>query len=280
MKKFTRQENFLKKYLETEFEVRLLKSSFQNLQDFKNDLCFNNFAYSIRELSRHILARLSPDKAVLMATWYKNEIPNKKNGITRAQRIKYAIQGGITDDFVHNELELDLQQLTRRINRAIDLLNKFTHIEADTIGVPPRKISELVNETVVAFEVLFDTIEACRSRIIKKIERAIDESLLNHSIETTFDEIDILSTHSSVDECYISKIEIVQITAQQIYIIVTGKIRVRLQYGSDGDLRDGDGAVFHDSFPFTCELTGDINQLEEFEPNVDSMHVNTKSFYE
>ncbi|MBL7874306.1 MAG: hypothetical protein JNL53_01505 [Cyclobacteriaceae bacterium] len=75
MKKFRRQENFLKKYVGTEFEERLLKSSFQNLQDFKNDLCFNNFAYSIQELSRHILARLSPDKDVLMTTWYKNEIP-------------------------------------------------------------------------------------------------------------------------------------------------------------------------------------------------------------
>lgn len=259
--------------------MRLLKSSFQNIRHFENELCFNNFAYSIRELSRHILARLSPDANVLKAIWYKNEIPHKLKGVTRGQRIKYAVQGGITDDFVFNELELDLQQLTRRITRAIDVLRKYTHVEKSTLGIAQKQIYQLVNETGSAFQVLFDTIELCKSRIIRRIEGTIDDSLLNHSIETTFDEIDMLSTHSSVDACYISSIAITRITEEQIYISVSGTIQVRLQYGSDTDVRRGDGAVSHESYPFTCEMVGEVNQLEEFEPDIDTMVVDTETFY-
>lgn len=280
MVRFVTQERTLLKYVETDFEERLLRAAFKSLNDLENELAFNNFSYSIRELARHILARLSPDKNVNNAIWYTSEIPVKPNGVTRAQRIKYAVQGGITDEFIVQVLDLDIQPLTKRIIKAIDLLSKYTHIESSTLGISLKKIYDLVNETVEIFQVLFDTIELCKTRIIKRIEREIDDSLLSHSIENTFDEIDILSTHSSVEYCYISEIQIRQITESKIFLSVQGTINVRLQYGSDHDVREGDGAVMGDSFPFTCEMIGDVNQIEEFEPNVETMEVNTRSFYQ
>lgn len=280
MKRFGSQENILGKFVTTDFEKRMLKASFLNLQNLANELCFNNFAASIRELSRHILARLSPDANVLRSVWYKNEIQGKVNGITRAQRVKYAVQGGITDDFVKNELDIDVGRLNKRITKAIDLLNKFTHVNESTLGMPPRKVYDMVNETVDAFEVLFEIVETCRRRIIRTIARTIDDSLLNHSVESTFDDIDILSTHTSVDECHISDISITGITDQDIFLTVNGMIRVRLQYGSDGDVSDGDGVVTHDSFPFTLGLTGEVNQLDKFIPEINTMKIDTSSFYE
>ncbi len=280
MVRFVTQERTLLKYVVTDFEERLLRAAFKSLNDLENELAFNNFSYSIRELARHILARLSPDKNVNNAIWYTSEIPVKPNGVTRAQRIKYAVQGGITDEFIVQVLDLDIQPLTKRIIKAIDLLSKYTHIESSTLGISLKKIYDLVNETVEIFQVLFDTIELCKTRIIKRIEREIDDSLLSHSIENTFDEIDILSTHSSVEYCYISEIQIRQITESKIFLSVQGTINVRLQYGSDHDVREGDGAVMGDSFPFTCEMIGDVNQIEEFEPNVETMEVNTRSFYQ
>jgi hypothetical protein len=280
MKRFANQENTLLRYVKTDFEERLLRAAFKSLHDLENDLSFNNFAYSIRELSRHILARLSPDKNVNGATWYSSEIPDKPKGVTRAQRIKYAVQGGVTDEFIEDVLDLDIKPHIKRIIKAIDLLSKYTHIEDSTLGISLKKIYELVNATVEAFQVLFDTIELCKSRIIRRIEREIDDSLLNHSIENTFDEIDMLSTHSSVEYCLISEIRITQITESHIFLSVYGSINVRLQYGSNYDVKEGDGAVMHDSFPFTCEMIGDVNQLENFEPDIDSMNVDTSSFYE
>lgn len=48
-----------KSLIKTQFEQELCEAAFDNLQT-KSKLRFNNFAYSIRELSRHILHRLAP----------------------------------------------------------------------------------------------------------------------------------------------------------------------------------------------------------------------------
>ena len=45
----------------------------------------------------------------------KNEIKDKVDGITRGQRVKYAVQGGLSDQFVLDELGLDLVELNKDI---------------------------------------------------------------------------------------------------------------------------------------------------------------------
>jgi hypothetical protein len=280
MKRFTKQENKLALFAETDFEKRLLKSAFQNLQNTSNELCFNNFAYSMRELCRNILDRLSPEPNILNTSWYENEVQGKTNGVTRAQRIRYAVHGGLLQDFVQDDLSLDLNPMLRRLIKSIDLLNKYTHVSEETLGMPLKEIYRNVDNTVDTFVTFFETIKACRARLIRKIEKSIDDTVLNHSLETTFDEIDMLSTQSSVNEVYVSRVSVTEINDQQILISVSGTISVRLQYGSNSDNRNGDGYIAYDSYPFTCDMFGDVNQLEEFCPEVDSMSVNTRSFYE
>lgn len=51
--------------LKTDFEQRLFEATINNLFDAYNPLRFNNFAYATRELVRHILTRIAPDKGVL-----------------------------------------------------------------------------------------------------------------------------------------------------------------------------------------------------------------------
>lgn len=48
----------LNKLLSTQFEIDLLEALITNLKDKSNKLRLNNFAYSIRELSRHFLHSL------------------------------------------------------------------------------------------------------------------------------------------------------------------------------------------------------------------------------
>ncbi|WP_414863271.1 hypothetical protein [Pseudomonas chlororaphis] len=49
----------------------------RNLEDKQNKLRFNNFAYAMRELARHVLKRLAPDDKVLKCAWYKTRSPRK-----------------------------------------------------------------------------------------------------------------------------------------------------------------------------------------------------------
>ena len=87
-----------KALVKTKFEHDLCDAAFDNL-NVKNRLRFNNFAYSIRVLTRHILYRLAPDVDIKCCSWYKpTKNENGKVVITRADRINYAIYGGFDNN--------------------------------------------------------------------------------------------------------------------------------------------------------------------------------------
>lgn len=170
MKEF---EERISKYLKIEFEKQLCEAAFTNLIDKSNKLRFNNFAYSIRELTRHILKRLAPDKEVLHSSWYKSLILDRKNGITRSQRIQYAIQGGISDSYVEEVLEIDKTDLQKSWKEGINRLSKFTHVNPNTFDIEDDEVNGYVSEVVDVFEALFGLIEQAR----KKLESALLDKL-------------------------------------------------------------------------------------------------------
>jgi hypothetical protein len=108
----------------------------------------------------------------------------------------------------------------------------------------------------------------------------IDKEVLEKMYYDTIDEIDILSTHSSVEQYTINDINVHDIDVNNVSCVVHGEVELRLQYGSDGDLRRGDGHVMYHSFPFSSTIIAQINeQLGEFEIDTDSFEVDTDSFY-
>ncbi|PNF82202.1 hypothetical protein CXK92_01675 [Stutzerimonas stutzeri] len=75
--------------------------------------------------------------------------------------------------------------------------------------------------------------------------------------------------------------EVISITSDTIFLRASGTIGVTLQWGSNSDVRNGDGAEIEESFDFTCELTGttkapDSDELEYIE---NSISVDTKHWY-
>lgn len=55
------------------FERELYTAALNNLADSSNPLRLNNFAYAMRELTRHVLHRLAPDESVRKCRWYRDE---------------------------------------------------------------------------------------------------------------------------------------------------------------------------------------------------------------
>ncbi len=52
------------------FETDFLDASVAYMQNSKDKLAFNSFAYSMRELIRNILERLAPDANIKRCSWY------------------------------------------------------------------------------------------------------------------------------------------------------------------------------------------------------------------
>ena len=262
--------------IKTDFERKLLKAVFITLEDKENELRFNNFSSSLRELSRHILHRLSPDEHLLECTWYKNEIVDKEYGITRAQRIKYAIQGGLSDDYLEDILKLSFDKEIKEVVKSINSLNKYTHVNEQTFGISDLSLTEKVNDTSDKFLSFFKSIINCRDATINRMEETIAESLIEHTINECIDEIDELSTHHNIESISIDRIHITEINSAKLIVEVDGSLDVRQQWGSSGDVCRGDGLVAYNSFPFSSILKTEIKVLPRYLIEIDKFNSETE----
>ncbi len=91
------QTNKIEKYLKTDFEKSLFGASLNYIKNRQEDpLRFNSFAYSMRELLRHLLDRFAPKENVKKCDQWFSQDPNAREGdVTRKQRLQYSIFGGL-----------------------------------------------------------------------------------------------------------------------------------------------------------------------------------------
>jgi hypothetical protein len=74
-------------------------------------------------------------------------------------------------------------------------------------------------------------------------------------MEETLQDVDELASHYSLEEVYVDEAKVLRIGAQTIIYRASGSVNVILQWGSNSDLRHGDGAELFETFPATCDIT-------------------------
>ncbi|AMM93855.1 hypothetical protein UP17_16365 [Peribacillus simplex] len=271
--------NSINKKLETDFELNLHGAALKVLEDDDNPIRFNSFAFSFRELTRHIFKRLAPDEKVLKCQWYKNEI-DKANGITRVQRMLYAIKGGLSDEFIQEELELDINVITKNLKKAIDSLNKYTHIEEATFNTHSQPGNDMVYKSLDSLNEFLETIENVRNEIILAYELRISDLIDEAVSSDVIQEIDIIATHYWVDGTYVDNISVVSIDDSIISVLVSGSIDVEHQYGSDGDFSRGVGARIESSYPIKVTIPIDVKYPLDFSIDANDVKVDNSKFFE
>jgi hypothetical protein len=94
----------------------------------------------------------------------------------------------------------------------------------------------------------------CRQAVLEPIAEALDSAAIDALLSETILDVDELASHHSVDEIYVGHVAVKTIGSDTITYHVTGSVGVTLQWGSNSDLRRGDGAELEQSFPFQCEF--------------------------
>lgn len=273
-------EKQILQYLKTDFERNLFEAAIFNLNDANNKLRLNNFAYAARELTRHFLERLAPDDEVRKAPWFKVHDPQKPNMITREQRIKYAIQGYFSDDYTCNKLHVDLTEVSTNLRKSIDDLSKYTHVNEDTFNVSYDIVFEkslnIMDDTLR----FFMTITEAQYKVTEAVYSCIDEEMISQFYIETHGEIDSLATHHEVLGYMVTELTQLAKDETTITMQADGVVNVRLQYGSDGDMRKGDGYEMVIQLPFTSEFVADYkNELGDVHIVSASVNVDNDSFY-
>jgi Predicted pPIWI-associating nuclease len=223
----------IEKYLTTEFEQRLFRASVSYLSKLDDPLRFNSFAYSMREIYRHVLARLSPEEQIIKCGWFKPETDNKKS--TRKQKLKYAVQGGLDDDYVMDELCIDIDEFWRTISKSQDLLSKYTHVNEDTFDISNESCDEFSDKVLNSLMEIFQLISNTKNDIFLQLQEHIDEELLSNFAYTAMEGIDILSNNSYVEELGIEEYQVLKIDSTNIYLTGEGTVYVSLNYGGNAD---------------------------------------------
>lgn len=261
------------------FERELLNAAFSNLNT-PNPLRFNNFAYSLRELLRHVLHRLSPDGEVSQCGWFKPD-PRSSTGYTRQHRLKYAIQGGLTDFYVTKKLEMEeIDEVIKELLSIIKLLSGYTHIESHTFDISESEVERLSKECLEATLGFVEKISETRNQVLGMLIDEIDSSLLDRIISESVTEIMELSTHQFIEDIYHDGAHVESIGPKSLTLKVTGSLDCELQYGSGSDLRKGDGAVIQTSFPFGGTIDVKFKAPLGSEMEVDNLNVDTSSWNE
>ena len=232
-------------------------------------------------MTRHFLKRLAPDKEVLGAPWFTVENEAKPEEPTRAQRIKYAIQGYLSDNYLKNELGVDLTEVSRNLRKSINDLSKYTHVEPSTFDVDIDTVTDVsynIMEDTLRF---FMTIEEAKIQVQKAVDACVDEEMLSQFYIETHSEIDMLATHHEVLGYLVTSITQLDKDDETITMQADGVVNVRLQYGSDGDMRRGDGYETEVKFPFTSTFVANYkNQDGDVHIESANVEVDNDSFYQ
>jgi len=242
----------LKKLAPDKFSLAALEGAGRTIADIDNPLRLNFFSTAMRILFEHVTTTLARNDEVVRCSWFRTEQDSGKP--TRWQRATFAIQGGFSDEFVTGNLGVDPRPLRKRLLSAIDDLSKHVHGRENTIILDRDEQNAFAIGTVDAMAAFLEAVHDCRAAVLEPIEEELDGTAVDALLSETIGNVDELASHHSIEEIYVDRIFVHTIGADTITYRATGSVSVVLQWGSNSDLRRGDGAELDQSFPFNCDI--------------------------
>ncbi|ENF6529976.1 TPA: hypothetical protein ACWP0Z_003668 [Escherichia coli] len=260
-------------HLETNFEKELFTACLRNYASHGNPLRFHNFAFSIRELIKHIIEKKSPNDKLLQASWYKRE--HEHYEISRRQRLKYCSQAKISDAYLGEEF---LEESNERIDEMLKLyffLNKYTHITEKYMHPSPQEFFLKAKQILQIATEILNGIHICRDELIRTLEDKIRNAVIDTAVSSMPENLVTIANHAYVDYTEVEEFGITSIDDEYINIYASGTVYVTQEYGSRND-----GVSLEESYPFTLHMASHLDSPETFEVISEALEVDTSSWYD
>ncbi len=259
--------------LESDFERNLLHASTSYISKINDPLRFNSFSFSMRELFWIVLARFSPDSDVKKCPWFTPETPSGRP--SRKQQVLYAVRGGLSEIFLEDKLDYNIDDELKEIIDSINLLNKYTHVNHKTFNLEQDKCEEYASDILGSFIDIFSLIGELNSNLKHLLHDYIGEEILYTFFENVFDDLDILSSQTFAESSYVADFDIKYINHERIAISGEGYVTVSLNYGSKNDSYETSS-----EFPFSFKCSPSVASPTELGINEKNIKVDTTSWYE
>lgn len=252
--------------LPDDFSKQLLVGSLRVIADSDNPIAMNLFAAGIRELFGHLLHSAAPADDVKACDWFEQS-PDTPT-VTRRQRAIYATQGGFNTAYIES-LGVDVSDLHKAAIKAIERLNKATHVRPGRLESDPEIIEAFMQSSLEALTGLLDSFELCQDSVREALQYQVYEAMMMAFVTETFDTIDLLAGKGYEVDPWIDDAEtrVISIGAHDVLLKFIGIAHVTLHYGSRNDAAE----VQHD-FPFWMTFTAPVSDptmLTLTEHNID-----------
>ena len=241
-----------------------------------------NFASALRELGRIWLEQLAPKEKIRACQWFEQDTDlRQEDGVTRAQRVKYAVQGELHDEFVLEDLHIDVQSTMRECLTLIDALGKYGQNVEESFDNTEKAAESEAIRALGTFDQL--------SRLIQEKHDSLLSSAADFAKETTslecglFDvdnvEPNSLSMYVLCEDVHLDSLSIISLHPDWILFQGRGRVYARLQYGPISVVALDKSEVIFDIYPFECRFDSDTRcQNPTFVHG--SMKIDTDSFYD
>jgi hypothetical protein len=183
------------------------------------------------------------------------------------------------DDFVRDTPHIDVDTTVKEYTKLMDRLSSFGHDIEKSFGLPPEEAEREAMDALDTFDRLATLIMERHDSLLSEAADAAQEALADELFGQVQSELDVLSTHSSVEGVHLEGLSITSLDSNRIVFEGDGSVYVRLQYGLDADVRRDDGAVSYDSYPLNCKFEADTERPPVIAITSGSLHLDTNSFY-
>ncbi len=272
------RQELLDQFPGDDFLEKLLEGVWLVGRDKRNPIRGNLVASALREVFGHLLHSLAPDKEVRKCVWFEQD-PNTPT-VTRRQKARYIVQAGLPEEFVADVLNFEVDEYVAPLLEAFQSLNKATHVRPETIVYDSAEVRGLIAEVLEAFLHLSESAVDARSDLVRAIEAKMHDAVFDNLIAESIDELEELSTHTTVDGHFIEKVEVIELNAEQVVYEVIGEVGVELQYGSNSDVRKDIGMRMGDSYPYRAIVLSKAGLPLDIGRGDVELQIDNSSFFE
>ncbi|MGV0760248.1 hypothetical protein V6768_13120 [Tistrella mobilis] len=260
------------------FLKTVLKGAMRVARDKKNPIRGNLLASALRELVGHILHGLAPDTEVRNCVWFVQAEDTKT--VTRRQRANYIVHAGLPDNFVETKLEMHIATEITPLIDAMNDLNRSTHVRAETVVYDSREVRTMMYSVLHGLLTLLESAQESRARLTDAVSHVMRHAVFDNLISETIQELDEISTHTTVSGHEIEIVEVRSLTATQIEYTITGYVEVELQYGSNSDVRNDIGYREDDHYPYSATVISNPASPLEIRSKDINIKVDNSRFFE
>ncbi|MEO0853365.1 MAG: hypothetical protein AAFY15_07660 [Cyanobacteria bacterium J06648_11] len=263
----------LRVHAEAGFERELLDATYRSFACNDTDLRLCYFAVSFREWLRHLLARRSPDAEVRACKWWA---PSSQRGdqLTRRDRLRFAVAGGLDLDSLEIEFGLDFSDRIGEVLAITNRLSQWTHVGPKSWGLSANEVRQSASEVGRVVLSYLAAIEELREEVVQGLEGYFDRSLFERLIEEEWPELLEVSTHHEIDSVQIDDVSVTGIDSKWVMFEGSGEVTASLGYG-----RGEDGVELSHSFGCRASFCAPLDGIRSDGLRALDVQIDTESWY-